>query len=47
MGGLCVALIPLGISLLRGGPPPTRRAMVWIVVLTLVHILMSAYGPKG
>ncbi|GAA4924912.1 hypothetical protein HD597_011370 [Nonomuraea thailandensis] len=47
VGGLCVAFIPLGISLLRGGPPPTKRAMFWIAALVLVHILMTAYGPKG
>ncbi|RVX45194.1 hypothetical protein EDD27_7977 [Nonomuraea polychroma] len=47
VGGLCVAFIPLGISLLRSGPPPTRRAMVWVVVLIVVHILMTAYGPGG
>ncbi|MEV0823590.1 hypothetical protein [Nonomuraea rubra] len=47
VGGLCAAFIPLGVSLLRGGPPPTRRAMFWIVLLVLVHVLMTAYGPKG
>ncbi|GAA3262633.1 hypothetical protein [Nonomuraea helvata] len=47
VGGLCVALIPLGISLLRSGPPPTRRAMVWVVVLAVVHIVMTVYGPRG
>ncbi|QYC41951.1 hypothetical protein Nocox_21735 [Nonomuraea coxensis DSM 45129] len=47
VGGLCVAFIPLGISLLRSGPPPTGRAMVWVVVLIVVHILMTAYGPRG
>ncbi|GII77944.1 hypothetical protein Sru01_29260 [Sphaerisporangium rufum] len=47
VGGLCVAFIPMGISLLRSGPPPTRRAMVWIVILILVHILMTAFGPRG
>jgi hypothetical protein len=47
VGGLCLAFIPLGVSLLRDGPPPTRRAVVWIVVLVAVHVLMSAYGPRG
>ncbi|MEU4830792.1 hypothetical protein [Streptosporangium sp. NPDC023615] len=47
VGGLCVALIPLGVSLLRGGPPPSRRAMVWIVVLVAGHILGNLYGPRG
>ncbi|MEV4472176.1 hypothetical protein ACFFR3_48965 [Nonomuraea salmonea] len=47
VGGLCVAFIPLGFSLLRAGPPPTRRALVWIAVLAVVYVLMTAYGPKG
>ncbi|MFB9884788.1 hypothetical protein ACFFMN_43345, partial [Planobispora siamensis] len=29
VGGLCLAFIPLGISLLRTGPAPTRRAIIW------------------
>ncbi|GAA3140009.1 hypothetical protein GCM10010466_33860 [Planomonospora alba] len=47
VGGLCIAFIPLGVSLLRSGPPPTRRAMVWIAVLIAVHVLMTAFGPRG
>ncbi|WP_406675588.1 hypothetical protein WBK31_15175 [Nonomuraea sp. N2-4H] len=47
VGGLCVAFIPLGVSLLRDGPPPTRRALVWIAVLAAVYVLVTAYGPKG
>jgi hypothetical protein len=27
--GLCVALVPLGIKVLRDGPPPSRRAVGW------------------
>ncbi|MFC4061919.1 hypothetical protein ACFOWE_26760 [Planomonospora corallina] len=47
VGGLCLAFIPLGVSLLRSGPPPTRRAMIWIVVLIGVHVLMTGFGPRG
>ncbi|MGI5270242.1 hypothetical protein ACQEUU_13905 [Nonomuraea sp. CA-218870] len=47
VGGLCLAFIPLGVSLLRDGPPPSRRAVVWIVVLVAVHVLMTAFGPRG
>ncbi|PRX50823.1 hypothetical protein B0I32_13653 [Nonomuraea fuscirosea] len=47
VGGLCLALIPMGVSLLREGPPPTRRALVWVVVLAAVHVLMTAFGPRG
>ncbi|MFC4587714.1 hypothetical protein [Sphaerisporangium corydalis] len=46
-GGLCVALIPLGVSLLRGGPAPSRRAWVWCVVLAGVHVVATLYGPRG
>ncbi|MBG0826601.1 hypothetical protein HS041_28550 [Planomonospora sp. ID67723] len=47
VGGLCLAFIPLGISLLRSGPPPTRRAMIWIAVLIAIHVLMTGFGPRG
>ncbi|MBG0813726.1 hypothetical protein [Planomonospora sp. ID82291] len=47
VGGLCLAFIPLGVSLLRNGPRPTRRAMIWVAVLIGVHVLMTAFGPRG
>ncbi|MFB9893997.1 hypothetical protein [Planobispora takensis] len=47
VGGLCLAFIPLGISLLRNGPAPTKRAMIWFVVLIAIHILMTGFGPRG
>ncbi|WP_206185010.1 hypothetical protein [Thermoactinospora rubra] len=46
-GGLCIAFIPLGIAQLRGGPPPSRRAMLWLVVLIAGHIVGTAWGPRG
>ncbi|MEO3796342.1 hypothetical protein ABGB14_39615 [Nonomuraea sp. B10E15] len=44
-GGLCVALVPLGISLLRSGPPPSRRALIWLAVLLGWLALGAAFGP--
>ncbi|MDH2429452.1 hypothetical protein [Sphaerisporangium sp. TRM90804] len=44
-GGLCVALIPLGISLLRSGPPPSRRAIIWIIVLVAWLVFGATLGP--
>jgi hypothetical protein len=38
--GLCVALIPLGVSMLRNGPPLSRRAKFWIVVVILFDVIM-------
>ncbi|WP_170223395.1 hypothetical protein [Nonomuraea turkmeniaca] len=50
-GGLCVAFVPLGISLLRSGPPPSKRAIVWLIVFIVWHVLGqifgAAYGPRG
>ncbi|MQA95600.1 MAG: twin-arginine translocation signal domain-containing protein [Streptosporangiales bacterium] len=46
-GGLCAAFVPLGISLLRGGPPPSKRAVLWLTVLIGVLVLGAAFGPNG
>ncbi|WP_220448797.1 hypothetical protein [Nonomuraea mesophila] len=43
-GGLCVALVPLGISLLRDGPPPSRRAVFWLAVVIAWLVLGAAFG---
>lgn len=40
--GLCLALIPLGIKVLRDGPPPSRRAVVWAVALVVGQIVWVA-----
>jgi hypothetical protein len=39
--GLCVALIPLGISMLRNGPPLSRKAIFWIVTINLLGLIMA------
>ncbi|GAA3076109.1 hypothetical protein [Streptosporangium carneum] len=44
---LCAVFVPMGVSLLRSGPPPSRRAVFWIVVLIGGHILGTVYGPRG
>ncbi|WP_327105762.1 hypothetical protein [Nonomuraea glycinis] len=44
-GGLCAAFIPLGISLLRSGPPPSRRAVLWLTVILGWLVLGAIFGP--
>jgi hypothetical protein len=39
--GLCVALVPLGIAMLRNGPPLSRRAIFWIVVINGLGLLFN------
>ncbi|MBF8192695.1 hypothetical protein ITP53_44850 [Nonomuraea sp. K274] len=46
-GGLCVAFVPLGISMLRGGPRPSSRALIWLVVIIAGLALGTVYAPKG
>jgi hypothetical protein len=46
-GGLCIAFVPLGISLLRSGPPPSKRAVVWLVLIIAGLIWGAACGPRG
>lgn len=46
-GGLCIALVPLGISLLRSGPPPSRRAILWLIAIIAWLALGAACGPRG
>lgn len=46
--GLCVALVPLGITMLRNGPPLSRQAIFWIVtinVLGLIFAILSVLFP--
>ncbi|WP_201761306.1 MULTISPECIES: hypothetical protein [unclassified Nonomuraea] len=44
VGGLCVALVPLGFSLLRDGPPPSRRAVFWLAVVIAWLVLGAVFG---
>lgn len=39
--GLCVALVPLGITMLRNGPPLSRRAIFWIVIINVLGIIFN------
>ncbi len=39
--GLCVALMPLGIAMLRDGPPLSRRAIFWIVVINVLGLVFN------
>ncbi|WP_051752960.1 hypothetical protein [Streptosporangium amethystogenes] len=43
-GGLCAAFVPLGISLLRSGPLPSKRAVLWLVVLIGWLAFGAAFG---
>jgi hypothetical protein len=36
--GLCIALVPLGVKMLREGPPLSRRAIFWIVVSVATNV---------
>lgn len=47
--GLCIALIPLGIKVLRDGPPPSRTVIIWAVAFISVEaliILLSILFPE-
>jgi len=47
--GLCIALIPLGIKVLREGPPPSRKAIFWTIVFIvgeIVFIVLSVIFPE-
>jgi hypothetical protein len=39
--GLCVALVPLGVDMLRNEPPLSRRAIFWIVVLSVLGLVFN------
>lgn len=40
IAGLCVALVPLGVAMLRDGPPLSRRARSWLIALILLNVVM-------
>ncbi|MFD9410692.1 hypothetical protein ACFWBN_27240 [Streptomyces sp. NPDC059989] len=48
VAGLGLALVPLGISVLRDGPAPGRAtALRWTLVITATLILMTLIGQAG
>lgn len=47
-GGLCVALVPLGIEVLRDGPRPPRRSIAgWTLVVLAVVAVFVLVGQLG
>ena len=46
IAGLCVALIPLGVAMLRDGPPLSRRAKFWTVVVITWNVLWAVLTIK-
>ncbi|QOR67125.1 hypothetical protein IM538_02935 [Cytobacillus suaedae] len=47
--GLCIALVPLGVKVLRSVPPLTRKAIIWaaaFVVGKIVFIVLSILFPE-
>ncbi|WP_189832978.1 hypothetical protein [Streptomyces zaomyceticus] len=46
--GLCLALVPLGVTVLRDGPAPRRAtALRWTAVITATVVLMTLIGQVG
>lgn len=44
--GLCIALVPLGIKVLRDGLPPSRKAILWAIALLvgqIIFIILSIF----
>ncbi|WP_247236528.1 hypothetical protein [Telluribacter sp. SYSU D00476] len=37
--GLCIALVPLGIRVLRQAPPLSRRAKIWVTIFIVVELI--------
>ena len=47
--GLCLALVPLGINVLRDGPPPSRKAILWTIAciaFQITFIVLSVLFPE-
>ncbi|MCG7213239.1 hypothetical protein [Paenibacillus mucilaginosus] len=47
--GLCIALVPLGVKVLRDGPPPSRKAIIWTIVCVVVEsvfLILSILFPE-
>lgn len=47
-GAACVALVPLGVEVLRDGPPPARRDVVrWTSIVFVVTVVFYFLGEAG
>jgi len=44
--GLLIALVPLGVSILRESPPLSRRARFWILVFVAWHVIHAYLSIK-
>jgi hypothetical protein len=48
IGGLCVALVPLGVKVLREGPKPSYRTILgWSVLMIGLIIILFFFGQAG
>ena len=46
--GVCIALIPLGIKVLREGPTPNLKDILkWIIIIIIALIVMYLFGQAG
>ncbi|MGA5302035.1 hypothetical protein ACPCHT_19055 [Nucisporomicrobium flavum] len=46
-GGLCVALVPLGVTMLRDGPRPGRRALLGAGAVVAGLLVLRLLGAEG
>ncbi len=47
--GLCIAFVPLGIQVLRDGPRPSRKAIIWtaaFIIGEVIFIALSVLFPE-
>ncbi|KIF00466.1 hypothetical protein PL81_41015 [Streptomyces sp. RSD-27] len=48
VAGLCLALVPLGVTVLRDGPAPRRASVLrWSAAITVTAVLMTLLGQAG
>ncbi|MGE7385784.1 hypothetical protein ACQKM2_09930 [Streptomyces sp. NPDC004126] len=48
VAGLCLALVPLGVTVLRDGPAPRRATVLrWTATITATAMLMTLIGQVG
>jgi hypothetical protein len=47
-GALCVALVPLGVQVLRDGPTPRGRdVLTWTAVVLVTTVVFYFFGEAG